>query len=134
MGLFSYPHKWLQTSQGLLYVYYVSPSWHIHLIGQSTPFGIWSALNQIFWSQSHTKRMKFEFLLYNTKKLGKPMRKCIAEFGHIYDTLSSCEQVISGDVQQSTILYGLPLEYENIVSIVTTSQQSDDLPGWCQLC
>lgn len=62
------------------------------------------------------------------------MRKCIAEFGHIYDTLSSCEQVISGDVQQSTILYGLPLEYENIVSIVTTSQQSDDLPGWCQLC
>ncbi|PPD91611.1 hypothetical protein GOBAR_DD11432 [Gossypium barbadense] len=32
------------------------------------------------------------------------------------------------DEQQSTILYGLPLEYENIVSIVTTSQRSDDLP------
>lgn len=47
------------------------------------------------------------------------MRKCIAEFGYIYDTLSSCEQVISDDEQQSAILYGLPLEHEN--------QQSDDL-------
>ncbi|KAJ8767229.1 hypothetical protein K2173_013626 [Erythroxylum novogranatense] len=84
-------------------------------------------MSTIFASQSRTKKMQFRCSLHNTKKLEKPMREYIAEIKNISDNLAGCGEVISEDEHQSALLNGLPPEYENIVSIITTSQQPYDL-------
>ncbi|KAG8498394.1 hypothetical protein CXB51_007232 [Gossypium anomalum] len=87
-----------------------------------------SALASWLMSSSRTNKMLFRCKLHNVKKLNKSMTEYLAEIKHICDTLSSCGQVITEE-HQSTILNGLPPEYENIVSIIISSQQEYDLAG-----
>ncbi|XP_040957025.1 uncharacterized protein [Gossypium hirsutum] len=112
--------SWLMSS--------VSPSLHTHLVGLHSAFEIWNKLNQIFALHSRTKRMQYRCMLHNVKKQDKTMREYLAEIKHICDVLSGCGQNIHEE-QQSAILNGLPIEYENIVSIITSSQHPYDLQG-----
>ncbi|MBA0701078.1 hypothetical protein Goari_027127 [Gossypium aridum] len=113
--------SWLMSS--------VSPSLHTHLIGLHSAFEIWNKLNQIFALHSRTKRIHYRCMLHNVKKKDKIMREYLAEIKHICDVLFGCGQNIHEEEQQSTILNGLPIEYENIVSIITSSQHPYDLQG-----
>lgn len=107
--------SWLMSS--------VSPSLHTHLVGLHSAFEIWNKLNQIFALQSRTKRMHYRCMLHNVKKQDKTMREYLAEIKHICDVLSGCGQNIHEEEQQFAILNGLPIEYGNIVSIITSNQQ-----------
>ncbi|KAH1067277.1 hypothetical protein J1N35_032264 [Gossypium stocksii] len=100
----------------------VSASLHNQLIGSSSSaFELWQTLTRIFGTQSATKAMRYRSLLHSFKKNELSMSAYLAGIKHFCDSLASCNQPVSLVEQQSAIINGLPLEFDYIVSIITTS-------------
>ncbi|MBA0850464.1 hypothetical protein Goshw_030077, partial [Gossypium schwendimanii] len=57
------------------------------------------------------------------------MSAYLTKVKHLYDSLEEYGHNVSLKEQQSVILNGLPLEFDNIVSIITTSRIPFDLQG-----
>lgn len=53
----------------------------------------------------------------------------LSSIKHLCDSLASCNQHVSLEEHQSTIINGLPPEFDHVVSILTTSQVPFDLQG-----
>ncbi|KAK5794838.1 hypothetical protein PVK06_036088 [Gossypium arboreum] len=101
---------------------------HNQLIGSSSSVAeLWEALTRVLGTQTTSKVMRSRSLLHHFKKNTLSMSVYLAEIKHLCDLLAGCGHHISLEEQQSTILNGLPLKFDHVVLIITTSRASFDL-------
>lgn len=101
---------------------------HNQLIGSSSfTYDLWQALSRIFGTQSATKVMQYRSLLHHFKKNNLSISTYLVEIKYLCDFLAKYGQHVSIEELQFAILNGLPPEFDNVISIITTSQVPFDL-------
>ncbi|KAL4377962.1 hypothetical protein GQ457_02G011770 [Hibiscus cannabinus] len=60
--------------------------------------------------------------LKNLRKRDQGMGEYLAQIQSICDSLATCGNLLTKTMHISTILYGLPCEYEPVVAIITSNQ------------
>ncbi|KAE8690688.1 hypothetical protein F3Y22_tig00110893pilonHSYRG00288 [Hibiscus syriacus] len=111
----------------------ISPSILPGLVRCKSSFDIWQKLEQMYSISSTTRIMHLYCSLKSLRKRDHTMREYLDQIQAIYDNLAICGHTLSETVHISTILSGLPLEYESVVAVITSSQQPYKLDGVCSV-
>ncbi|KAE8692145.1 hypothetical protein F3Y22_tig00110858pilonHSYRG00096 [Hibiscus syriacus] len=111
----------------------ISPSILPGLVRCKSSFDIWQKLEQMYFISSTTRIMHLYCSLKSLRKRDHTMREYLDQIQAIYDNLAICGHPLSETVHISTILFDLPLEYESVVAIITSSQQPYKLDGVCSV-
>ncbi|GMI81878.1 hypothetical protein HRI_001857100 [Hibiscus trionum] len=112
--------SWLLSSMG--------PSILPALVNYKNALQIWEKVRQIFSVTSTTRVMHLHCSLKNIRKRDQSMRD-LAQIQSVCDSLAACGNPLSETMHISTILSGLPSEYEPVVAVITSSQQPYKLDG-----
>ncbi|KAL4319896.1 hypothetical protein GQ457_18G015380 [Hibiscus cannabinus] len=103
------------------------------LVNCRTAIEIWDKVQHKFSVFSTTKIMHLHCSLKNLRKRDQSMRDYLAQIQSICDNLAACGNPLIETMHISTILSGLPSEYESVVAVITSSQQSYKLDGVCSV-
>ncbi|KAL4352179.1 hypothetical protein GQ457_06G008700 [Hibiscus cannabinus] len=103
------------------------------LVNCRTAVEIWDKVQQNFSVFSTTKIMHLHCSLKNIRKRDQTMRDYLAQIQSICDNLAACGNPLTETMHISTILSGLPSEYESVVAVITSSQQLYKLDGVCSV-
>ncbi|KAL4342170.1 hypothetical protein GQ457_08G026280 [Hibiscus cannabinus] len=103
------------------------------LVNCRTALEIWDKIQQNFSIFSTTKIMHLHCSLKNLRKRDQSMREYLAQIQSICDSLAACGNPLTETMHISTILSGLPSEYEPVVAVITSSQQPYKLDGVCSV-
>ncbi|KAL4340276.1 hypothetical protein GQ457_08G017820 [Hibiscus cannabinus] len=98
-----------------------------HLIGQNTDIDIWNTLHQLYSGKTTSRLMSYRRMLHSQKKGDLSMQDFLMKIKLLCDNLDSCGEVISEYEHITTILNGLPPEYEPVVTVITASPTPSDL-------
>ncbi|GMJ03565.1 hypothetical protein like AT5G48050 [Hibiscus trionum] len=113
--------SWLLSSMG--------PSILPSLVNCKNALQIWEKVRQIFSVTSTTRVMHLHCSLKNIQKHDQSMRDYLAQIQSVCDSLAACGNPLTETMHISTILSGLPSEYEPVVAVITSSQQPYKLDG-----
>ncbi|KAL4319709.1 hypothetical protein GQ457_18G000320 [Hibiscus cannabinus] len=103
------------------------------VVPSQTALEIWDKIQQNFSIFSTTKIMHLHCSLKNLRKRDQSMREYLAQIQSICDSLAACGNPLTETMHISTILSGLPSEYEPVVAVITSSQQPYKLDGVCSV-
>ncbi|KAL4361065.1 hypothetical protein GQ457_04G011740 [Hibiscus cannabinus] len=98
-----------------------------HLIGQNTAIDIWNTLHQLYSGKTTSRLMSYRCMLHSQKNGELSMQDFLMKIKLLCDNLASCGEVISEYEHITTILNGLPPEYEPVVTVITASPTPSDL-------
>ncbi|KAK5844559.1 hypothetical protein PVK06_000699 [Gossypium arboreum] len=101
----------------------VSPNILSQLVGAETSASIWSTLTHFFSSLSTTKVMYLHCKLHSLRKSVLSMRDYLFQIKEVSDTLATYGSPISDIKHITTILNGLPQDYDSFVAVITSSQE-----------
>ncbi|KAL4318029.1 hypothetical protein GQ457_18G017830 [Hibiscus cannabinus] len=103
------------------------------LVNCRTTFEIWEKIQKVFSVSSTTKIMHLHCSLKNLRKRDQNMREYLAQIQAVCDSLAACWNPLTETMHISAILSGLPSEYEPVIAVITSSQQSYTLDGVCSV-
>ncbi|KAL4368436.1 hypothetical protein GQ457_05G012080 [Hibiscus cannabinus] len=103
------------------------------LVNCRTAFEIWEKIQKVFSVSSTTKIMHLHCSLKNLRKRDQSMREYLAQIQAVCDSLAACGNPLTETMHISAILSGLPSEYEPVIAVITSSQQSYTLDGVCSV-
>ncbi|KAL4279594.1 hypothetical protein GQ457_03G032130 [Hibiscus cannabinus] len=118
-------YSWLLSS--------ISTSILPSLVNCRTAFEIWEKVQKVFSVSSTTKIMHLHCSLKNLRKRDQSMREYLAQIQAVCDSLAACGNPLTETMHISAILSGLPSEYEPVIAVITSSQQSYTLDGVCSV-
>ncbi|MBA0614999.1 hypothetical protein Godav_015200 [Gossypium davidsonii] len=82
---------------------------------------------RILGTQSTTKAIRHHSLCHHFKKNDLTISAYLAGIKHLCNSLAGCGHHVSVEEHQSTILNGLPFEFDHVVSIIRTNHMPFDL-------
>ncbi|KAL4296412.1 hypothetical protein GQ457_12G019670 [Hibiscus cannabinus] len=118
-------YSWLLSS--------ISTSILPSLVNCRTAFEIWEKIQKVFSVSSTTKIMHLHCSLKNLRKRDQNMREYLAQIQAVCDSLAACGNPLTETMHISAILSGLPSEYEPVIAVITSSQQSYTFDGVCSV-
>jgi hypothetical protein len=90
-----------------------------HVATKVTATAAWSALEELFTSQSRSKVTNLRFALTNTKKGNMTMSQYFTKMKGLTDELATSEKILDDEEIVSYILNGLDSDYTPLVSSIT---------------
>ncbi|KAL4376068.1 hypothetical protein GQ457_02G029640 [Hibiscus cannabinus] len=103
------------------------------LVNCRIAFEIWEKIQKVFSVSSTTKIMHLHCSLKNLRKRDPSMREYLAQIQAVCDSLAACGNPLTETMHISAILSGLPSQYEPVIAVITSSQQSYTFDGVCSV-
>ncbi|KAK5812588.1 hypothetical protein PVK06_028024 [Gossypium arboreum] len=91
--------------------------------GMDSTIQIWKTLSNLYSSKTTSKLMYYRQALHSQKKGELSMKDFLMKIKMFYDQLERCGEVISEPEHVTTILNGLPPEYESVLTVITSTVQ-----------
>ncbi|KAE8688933.1 Detected protein of confused Function [Hibiscus syriacus] len=111
----------------------ISPHLMSQFIGAETTTAVWNTVLQFFTNRSTTAVISLHYKLQSLKKGNDNMHTYLTHIKEVCDTLESCECVIPQAEHVTSILKGLPREYQPYIAFITTMKDALSLDKICSM-
>ncbi|KAA3481767.1 Retrovirus-related Pol polyprotein from transposon TNT 1-94 [Gossypium australe] len=99
----------------------------VHLTAAKTSFDIWTTIDRRFGAKSNIKISSMRHAVYSIKKTNLTIKDYLSKVKSLSDSLTVVGSLVTEQEQVSIILAGLPIEFESIRVLASTTPMSLEL-------